>query len=67
MDEDRLKDVYYFKDKDGHRPVKEFIHSLTFKEQSKVYSYIAELKIQGNNLRRPMADYLEDGIYELRP
>jgi len=67
MDEDRLKGVYYFVDKDGDKPVKEFIHSLTPKEQAKVYAYIKELKKQGNNLRRPMADFLEDGIYELRP
>jgi len=67
MEEDRLKGVYYFEDQDGHKPVKEFIHSLTLKEQAKVYSYITELKRQGNNLRRPMADYLKDGIYELRP
>jgi phage-related protein len=67
MDEDRLKGVYYFVDKDGAKPVKEFIHFLTQKEQAKVYAYITELKKQGNNLRRPMADYLEDGIYELRP
>ena len=67
MEEDRLKGVYYFVDKDGSKPVKEFIDSLTKKEQAKVYAYITELKKQGNNLRRPMADYLEDGIYELRP
>jgi|SRR3989338_99058 len=67
MDEERLRGVYFFVDKDGHKPVKEFIHSLTRKEQAKVYAYIAELKKQGNNLRRPMADYLENGIYELRP
>ena len=67
MDEEGLRGVYFFVDKDGHKPVKEFIHSLTRKEQAKVYAYIAELKKQGNNLRRPMADYLENGIYELRP
>lgn len=67
MVEDKLKGVYYFVDKDGAKPVKEFINSLTDKEQAKVYAYITELKKQGNNLRRPMADYLEDGIYELRP
>jgi len=66
MEKDRLKGVYYFVDKDGTRPVKEFIDSLTQKEQAKVYAYITELKKQGNNLRRPMADYLGDGIYELR-
>ena len=53
MDEDRLKGVYYFVDKDGDKPVKEFINSLTQKEQAKVYAYITELKKQGNNLRRP--------------
>ena len=67
MDQDRLKGVYFFVDKDGCRPVKEFIYSLTQKERAKVYAYIGELKKQGNNLRRPMADYLRDGIYELRP
>lgn len=67
MEKDRLKGVYYFVDKDGTIPVKEFIDSLTQKEQAKVYAYITELKKQGHNLRRPMADYLEDGIYELRP
>ena len=40
---------------------------MTEKEQAKVYAYIGELKKQGNNLRRPIADYLRDGIYELRP
>ena len=67
MEEDRLRGVYYFIGKDGSKPVKEFIDSLTKKEQAKVSAYIRELKKQGNNLRRPMADYLEDGIYELRP
>ena len=62
-----LKGVYYFVDKDGVNPVKKFIDSLSQKEQAKVYAYIAELKRQGNNLRRPIADYLKDGIYELRP
>src|SRR3990167_10284983 len=67
MGEEKLKGVYYFVDKYGAKPVKEFIDSLTQKEQAKVYAYITELKKQGNNLHRPMADYLEDGIYELRP
>jgi phage-related protein len=60
-------DIYYFVDQRGHNPVKEFIHGLPFKEQEKIYAYIDELRQQGHNLRRPMADYLRDGIYELRP
>jgi len=67
MEQDKLKGVYYFVDKNGANPVKGFIDSLTQKEQAKVYAYICELKKQGNNLRRPMADLLRDGIYELRP
>ena len=62
-----LEGVYYFVDEKGVNPVKEFIHSLPPKEQTKVYAYINELKIKGWNLRRPMADYLSEDIYELRP
>lgn len=67
MEEDKLSAIYYFVDKNGKSPVKEFIASLPLKDQAKVYAYIRELKKQGNNLRRPMADYLKGGIYELRP
>ena len=41
--------------------------ALPKKERAKISSYLMELKRQGHNLRRPMADYLGDGIYELRP
>lgn len=60
-------DIYYFVDRRGRNPVKEFIHGLPFNEQDKIYAYIDELRRQGHNLRRPMADYLGSGIYELRP
>lgn len=59
--------IYYFVDQRSRNPVKEFIHGLPLKEQEKVYAYIDELRRQGHNLRRPMADYLRNGIYELRP
>ena len=32
-----------------------------------MFAYIDELGKQGHNLRRPLADYVKDGIYELRP
>ena len=67
MDEDKLKDVYCYVDDRGNNPVKEFIKSLPLKERAKILAYISELEKQGNNLRRPLADYLEDSIYELRP
>ena len=62
-----LKGVYFFLDERGRNPVKEFINALPLKEQAKVLAYVEELKKQGHNLRRPMADYLGEGIYELRP
>ena len=62
-----LKGVYYFVDERGNRPVREFIFLLPVKERAKIRAYIEELKQQGHNLRRPMADYIGEGIYELRP
>lgn len=62
-----LSDIYYFVDERGNKPVEEFINGLPKKERAKVFAYILELKNQGHNLRRPLADYLGDDIYELRP
>ena len=59
--------IWYFVDERGDSPVKEFIDELPIDEQAKVFAYIDELKKQGHNLRRPLADYVKDGIYELRP
>ena len=67
MEQERLSSIYYFVDERGTSPVKEFIKSLPLKERAKVFAYVAELKKQGHNLRRPVADYLGNGIYELRP
>ncbi|MDP2920884.1 MAG: type II toxin-antitoxin system RelE/ParE family toxin [Candidatus Omnitrophota bacterium] len=63
----RLSGIYYFIDKRGNTPVEEFLNTLTVKEKGKIFAYLIELQEQGCNLRRPMADYLGDGIYELRP
>lgn len=62
-----LKHVYYFIEKDGRCPVEEFMGELTEKEREKVVAYIKILKEFGHNIRRPIADYLGQGIYELRP
>lgn len=63
----RLSNIYYFLDERNNSPVKEFITSLPVKERAKVFAYFHELMRQGYNLRRPMADYLGHGVYELRP
>ena len=62
-----LKAVCFFVDERGDKPVEEFILKLPPKERAKIVAYLNELKTQGHNLRRPMADYLGEGIYELRP
>jgi phage-related protein len=61
-----MKIGYFINDR-GDSPVKEFIDDLPLEEQTKVFAYIEELRKQGHNLRRPLADYVRDGIYELRP
>ncbi|MBU4305951.1 MAG: type II toxin-antitoxin system RelE/ParE family toxin [Candidatus Omnitrophica bacterium] len=67
MGQDKIKNIYYFVDGRGNNPVKEFISGLSLGERAKVFAYIMELKKQGNNLHRPLSDYLGHGIYELRP
>jgi phage-related protein len=62
-----LNGIYFYVDDRGHKPVREFIEALPLRDQAKVLAYLDELKKQGHNLRRPMADYLGDRIYELRP
>ena len=62
-----LKHIYFFIDENGHSPVEEAMRELTEKEEMKVRAYIRILKEYGHTLRRPIADYLEEGIYELRP
>lgn len=62
-----MKNICCFIDDRNCNPIKEFINKLPIKEKGKVLACIEELSIQGHNLRRPLADYLRDGIYELRP
>ena len=37
------------------------------KVQKKCLTFVAQLERQGHELHCPVADYLRDGIYELRP
>src|SRR5258706_11415072 len=47
--------------------VRDWLRKLPTKVQRKCLTYIAQLEMQGHELRRPVADFLRDGIYELRP
>jgi hypothetical protein len=46
---------------------REWLNGLPVPAQSKCLNYIRLLETIGHELRRPHADLLRDGIYELRP
>ncbi len=58
--------VVLFKDDDGSVPLLEWFDKLSGKVQDKCRLRIERLTEMGHELRRPEADYLRDGIYELR-
>ncbi len=58
--------VIYYETKQGKFPVEEFINSRSKKNQLKIAAIIDYLEEMVNKLPRPYADYLRDGIYELR-
>src|SRR5208283_3487057 len=59
-------DVIFYKERDGFIPMQEWLKSLPAKSQDKCVFKLELLKESGHELRRPHADYLRDGIYELR-
>ncbi len=61
--------VYFYRENDKVVPVFDWLKGI-YKKDFKAYTYCIEridlLKEFGHQLRRPHADYLQDGIYELR-
>jgi len=55
-----------FKDEDNTCPLLQWILSLEKKAKDKCFVKIKRLAELGHELRRPEADFLRDGIYELR-
>ena len=58
--------IIYYETSDGKCPVQEFIDTRKERDQAKMLSWIALLEKRGPHLPRPYADFLEDGIHELR-
>jgi hypothetical protein len=58
--------VVLYQDKDGTVPILEWMETLSSKARVKCIARIKRLRERGHELRRPEADYLRDGIYELR-
>ena len=61
------KKVIYYIDAQGRNPVWRFITSLASQERDKCFEYIAYLEAMGQEIRRPIGDYLGNKLYELRP
>ncbi|MBI3207661.1 MAG: type II toxin-antitoxin system RelE/ParE family toxin [Candidatus Solibacter usitatus] len=58
--------VILFREEDGSCPFFDWMSKLPPKVQAKCLSRLERLREMGHELRRPEADYLRDGIYELR-
>ena len=58
--------VVFYKDREGNVPVLNWLDGLPPKIQDKCVVKIERLRELGHELRRPEADLLREGIYELR-
>ena len=58
--------VVLYREEDGSCPFLEWFNDLPAKVQDKCYLRLERLREMGHQLRRPEADFLRDGIYELR-
>jgi Phage derived protein Gp49-like (DUF891) len=59
-------EVVFYRDDDGTIPVLDWLGGLSLKARLKCLVRIERLRELGYNLRRPEADLLRDGVYELR-
>jgi hypothetical protein len=59
-------DLIFYKEDDGV-PILDWLKKAPPKVQDKCLAYLSRLETRGYELRRPLADLLRDGIYELRP
>jgi phage-related protein len=58
--------IIFFRNVSGQCPFEKFIDNLPKEDAEEVVASVAALRELGNMARRPLADYLGDGIYELR-
>ena len=58
--------VVFFMEEDGSVPVVDWLDGIVSKAQIKCLAKLKRLEELGHELRRPEADYLRDGVYELR-
>ena len=58
--------VVFFREDDGSIPVLDWLDTLAPRAKVKCRFKLERLRELGHELRRPEADYLRDGVYELR-
>ncbi len=59
-------DLIFYKEED-EVPMLEWLERVPSKALDKCLAYLGQLEAMGHELRRPIADFLGGGIYELRP
>lgn len=59
-------EIIIYQERENDVPLLQWLDNQASKVQDKCIERIERLKEQGYDLRRPHADILEDGIYELR-
>ena len=59
-------EVVVFAEADGSAPLLEWLDGLPAKVRDKCIARVERLEAMGHELRRPLADHLRDGVYELR-
>jgi phage-related protein len=58
--------VKFYRNDEGECPVEDFLNDLSENDRDKIQVWLDVLEDRGINLHRPQADYLRDGIHELR-
>lgn len=58
--------IVFYKTSKGKTPLWEFLKKVDSKANAKIQKHIMLLSQEGPKLKRPYADYLKEGIYELR-
>jgi hypothetical protein len=59
-------ELVFYREADGSVPLRDWLDRQPAKARDKCLVTLLRLEEAGNELRRPVADYLRDGIYELR-
>ncbi len=59
-------ELVFYREAGGSVPLWDWLDGLPVKARDKCLVTLLRLEDSGNELRRPIADYLRDGIYELR-